>query len=292
MFVIAGVTGRTGSIVASTLLNAGKQVRVIVREEAKGYAWSGKGAEVVVTDLDNLKGMNKALAGSEAAYLLLPPAPAAKDVVGRGRIITDVLTDALDKAKTQHVVFLSSLGAQHTNGTGPIKQLNYTERKFGTLRDTKYTFLRAAYFMENFASMLPAMKADGILPFFGGVETNKFPMIATADVGTTAANMLLEGTTTNQIVELFAATPYSMADAADAFAKALNKKVVATGFPLDAMVPALVKNGLGEDMAKLLREMNEAMTKGLVVAEGKGTRQMHGTITLEEIAKAIVSPSS
>ncbi len=35
MFVITGATGNTGSVAAQTLLDAGKQVRVIVRNAAK-----------------------------------------------------------------------------------------------------------------------------------------------------------------------------------------------------------------------------------------------------------------
>jgi hypothetical protein len=36
MFVVTGVTGNTGSVVASTLLAAGKPVRVVVRDAKKG----------------------------------------------------------------------------------------------------------------------------------------------------------------------------------------------------------------------------------------------------------------
>ncbi|HWL85044.1 MAG TPA: NmrA family NAD(P)-binding protein, partial [Polyangiaceae bacterium] len=70
MFVIAGVTGNTGSVVAETLLARGEMVRVIVREAAKGASFAARGAEVAVASLDDSAALSKALAGAKGAYLL------------------------------------------------------------------------------------------------------------------------------------------------------------------------------------------------------------------------------
>ncbi|HEY8075629.1 MAG TPA: hypothetical protein VIF62_16000, partial [Labilithrix sp.] len=48
MFVIAGVSGNTGYVVADELLARGKKVRVVVRDAAKAAAWRDKGAEIAV----------------------------------------------------------------------------------------------------------------------------------------------------------------------------------------------------------------------------------------------------
>ena len=61
MFVVAGVTGNTGKVVAETLLVQGLPVRVIVRDAAKGEAWKKKGAEVAVADLHDAKALTAAL---------------------------------------------------------------------------------------------------------------------------------------------------------------------------------------------------------------------------------------
>src|SRR4051812_10940594 len=74
MFVVAGVTGKTGAVVARTLLAAKKKVRVLVRDEKKGAAWKDAGAEVrVVPTLDDEAALASALEGAEGAYLLSPP---------------------------------------------------------------------------------------------------------------------------------------------------------------------------------------------------------------------------
>src|SRR5262245_15999011 len=73
MYVIAGVTGNTGSVAALTLLAAKQPVRVIVRDAAKGEPWKARGAEVAVASLDDRAALTRALTGATGAYLLLPP---------------------------------------------------------------------------------------------------------------------------------------------------------------------------------------------------------------------------
>ena len=81
MFVIAGASGHTGSVVASTLLAQGKKVRVIVRDEKKGAAWKQKGAEVAIADLDDAKALTRALEGAEGVWALVPPSYGADDLL-------------------------------------------------------------------------------------------------------------------------------------------------------------------------------------------------------------------
>src|SRR5262245_4067078 len=72
-FVIAGVSGNTGKIVADSLIAQKRSVKVVVRDAAKGAAWSAKGAEVAVADLGDAAALGRALQGAEGAYLLVPP---------------------------------------------------------------------------------------------------------------------------------------------------------------------------------------------------------------------------
>ena len=81
MFVVAGVSGKTGSVVARTLLENGKKVRVVVRDAKKGDEWKAKGAEVAVASVDDAGALTKALQGAEGAYLLLPPQMGSSDSI-------------------------------------------------------------------------------------------------------------------------------------------------------------------------------------------------------------------
>src|SRR5438067_11552606 len=73
MYVVLGVTGNTGSVVADTLLRQGKPVRVVVRDAAKAAPWKQRGAEVAVAQVQDSRALAQALRGAQGAYLLLPP---------------------------------------------------------------------------------------------------------------------------------------------------------------------------------------------------------------------------
>src|SRR5450631_280620 len=89
-YLVAGVSGHTGSVVAQSLLDQKQKVRVLVRDAAKGERWKKRGAEVVVASLEDAHAMGAALRGADAAYLLVPPPPHdASGVLARSKRIVD-----------------------------------------------------------------------------------------------------------------------------------------------------------------------------------------------------------
>ena len=79
MYVVAGATGRTGRVVADSLLQHGEPVTVIVRSADKGRDWQAKGAKVVVGVLEDAGTLQSVLAGADGAYLLIPPDHTAEE---------------------------------------------------------------------------------------------------------------------------------------------------------------------------------------------------------------------
>jgi len=282
MFTVFGATGHTGAVVAKTLLNQGKKVRVAVRDPAKVKAFADLGAEVVKVDLLDPKSVEAALAGAEGAYLLVPPDPASNDLVGRGRTIVDAFAHGLQSARVGHAVFLSSVGAQVSSGTGPIVITHIAEKALGALPGTVLTFVRAAYFMENLLGYEHPMRTDGVLPAFGGGETYPFPMVATADIGAVAAMALLAPPAANEVIELEGPEARSLTDAAAVASKALGRSVVAKALPLDAVVSALSAVGYSANTAGLYREMLASFGTGTTKFEGVG-RHVRGTVRLEDV---------
>ncbi len=51
VFAIVGITGNVGGYTAEFLLQEGKKVRAVVRDEKKAEAWKNKCAEVAVAAL-------------------------------------------------------------------------------------------------------------------------------------------------------------------------------------------------------------------------------------------------
>jgi uncharacterized protein YbjT (DUF2867 family) len=270
------------------LLEKKQPVRVIVRDAKKGEPWKALGAEVAVADAQDAAALERAFKGANGVYALIPPDLKSKDPIGRGQRIADALVTALKDAKAQHVVLLSSVGAQHASGTGPIKMLHYAENKLRAA-GLNATFLRAAYFMENALGMIEPVKSQGVLPVFAD-PSYPFAMVATRDIGLTAAKALLEGGKGISIIELAGAREQSMNDVANAFSTALGKPVKAVLAPLDQLIPSLEKAGISPQIGAEFKEMYEGMAAGKLAWEGGAARAVRGTIDVDAFAKAALSP--
>lgn len=284
-YVVAGVSGNTGRVAAQVLLDAGERVRVVVRDAAKGEAWRAKGAEVAVADLGDASALAAALSGAKGAYLLLPPNMASGDFRAYQRRTGEAIVEAVRRARTPHVVLLSSVGADLPSGTGPIAGLYPVEKGLAAIEGTRTTAIRAAYFMENLGGSL-GMLDQGVLPCFTPTDV-AFEMVATRDIGRVAATALREGATGFEVIELSAARPWSMDDAAAALSEITGRAVKAQAFPIEGMVPTLTGYGFPQDIAAMYREMTEAMLRGDVAFRG-GHRRVRGETDLPTVLRGLL----
>ncbi|MBL8936313.1 MAG: NmrA family NAD(P)-binding protein [Archangium sp.] len=285
MYVIAGVSGHTGAVVADTLLSQGKKVRVIVRNAEKGAAWQKKGAEVAVADLGDVAAMTKALTGATGAYLLSPPNFAAQDFIADRKAMLGNLAKAITASGLKSLVFLSSVAAQHPAGTGPIVTVHHAEQLLGKLAPS-VTFVRAAYFLENWGSVIPVAKAQGVLPHFGAVDV-KFPQVCTKDIGEAAVKALLNPADGTRVVELAGKEDWSVQDVAAAVGTLLGKPVQAVSAPVEAAKAGLMQAGVPETMAGLYAEMYAGIGKGLIAFE-KPASLTRGTTALVDALRPLV----
>ena len=136
-YLVAGVSGHTGAVVAQSLLDQKQKVRVLVRDAAKGERWKKRGAEVAVGSLEDAHALAAAFRGADAAYLLVPPPPHdATGVLARSARIVAAFVQTVSGSHLKHVVFLSSVGAQHKEGTGIIQGLHAAEEALRTLQNS------------------------------------------------------------------------------------------------------------------------------------------------------------
>lgn len=286
MFVIAGGTGHTGRIVARTLLEQGEKVRLVVRSGDKGAPFAARGAEVVVASLEDEAAMTRAFSGAGGAYLLSPPAVTSPDMVAERRPMLDALARAAKSAKLPHVVLLSSIGAQHADGNGPIKVLHHAEQVLGAA--TALTAVRAGYFLENWAGVLPLAKKDGVLPsFIPGAKP--VPTVATPDIGRVAAQALAAGPRGRRVIELAGPTDPSPNAVAEAASRIFGRPVRVQEAPLSAVVPTFTSFGVSEGMARLFQEMYAGIIDGTVAWELREAEPVRGRIGLDEGLRALTS---
>ena len=285
MYVVAGVTGNTGRVVAETLLAHQKPVRAVVRDEAKGAEWRKRGAEVVIAELDDAAALTRALKGATGAYFLLPAPYASTDARADNARRTRGIVQAIEASGVAHVVFLSAVGAQHASGTGPVAPLHDAEVALSRVK-AAVTSVRAAYFMENWGASLSAL-AKGVLPTFLTLG-RAIPMVATADSGTISAKALIEGGKGYSVIELSGPRDYTPEDVAASLARVTGKSVTAQHVPEEAIVPTLMAAGLNHHWAELYRELTHALNDGHMAWEGGRARAMRGTTEIDTVLSKLI----
>jgi uncharacterized protein YbjT (DUF2867 family) len=267
MFVVLGATGNTGTVAASTLLAQGKSVRVVVHSAPKGEAWRAKGADVAVADIEDRVALERALKGAEGAYVLFPPAFGSNQVRADNDRRAKNIAAAIAAVGVDHVVMLSSIGAQHPDGTGAVLYLHDAEATIGRTTSAAggaraLTFLRPAYFIENFAPALqPA--AQGIFPTFL-LADRAIPMVATRDIGLAAARLLTEGGHGTRIVQLAGPREYTPNDVASSLGRLLGKAITVQQLRDDAMAAAMRVAGMNDEWSRLFQELTHGLNTGRV----------------------------
>ena len=190
MYVITGATGNTGKIIASTLLEAGKQVRIIGRDAEKAKELTDKGAVLFQGSTDDVDLLKRAFDGATAVYALLPMNMAAEDYTAFQMQHANAIAEAMEESKVRYVVSLSSQGAHLESASGIILGLHKMEELFKKIEGLNTLNLRPSYFMENTLGMVGMIKESGIMgsPVKGDLS---IPMIATKDIANYAAKRLL-----------------------------------------------------------------------------------------------------
>ena len=283
MYAIIGATGRTGRQAAETLRSWGLPVRAVVRSPDKASDLAARGVEVVTADLDDEAALTTALQGVDGLYFLVAPPFDAPDPVAvnvaRGRNVVR----AAQQAGVGHVVLLSSVGAQHPDGTGPIKSLHHIEN---ALRDSGLpsTFLRAGYFAQNWGQVAVPATSDGVLPSFVAAEA-VVPTVDVRDIGRTAAELLADGPRGVRVVELAGPADVTPSQVAESFASIVGRPVQVAAYPAEAAKGALVQQGLPQPIAAMYGEMYQGIAKGLVAWEGTPVR---GRVPLADSIRGLV----
>jgi uncharacterized protein YbjT (DUF2867 family) len=121
------------------------------------------------------------------------------------------------------------------------------------------TFLRAAYFMENWMPMIGPALRGGTLPTFLAPPQRPLPMVATADVGSTAAALLQDERTGTRVVTLSGPKDYAPDDVAAIISAALKKPVDVAVLPEAEWPKALADAGFSKAALAGFTEM----TRGL-----------------------------
>jgi uncharacterized protein YbjT (DUF2867 family) len=265
MIAVMGASGRVGGRVAEFLLDGGEPVRALARTVQRLGAVGGRGATVLTGDAGDAPFLTEAFRGADAAFTLLPEDVRAADVRRRQDAHGDAIATAIRDSGVPHVVFLSSVGADLAEGTGPIAGLHAQEERLRQLSGAHVLIVRAAYFFENFRDSLPLIKAQGVNggPIAADVP---FPMIAVRDIAEVVARALRQRDWRGVVVrELLGERDLTFAEATRIIGARIGKPGLLYVQLREAdLTASLVQMGISPDVARLYAEMARAVNEGRV----------------------------
>lgn len=283
MYAITAVTGRVGGATALALLAADVPVRAVVRTPAAAQIWSELGAEVACADFTDQAALTRAFSGCSRVFVMLPTITTASDTDHRR--MGDSIAAAVAASAVPHVVALSSIGADLPDGTGPIRWLHHLEHRLQAT-GAVVSAIRSPHFQEKVEAVLPAATGAGIYPVFGDTADTLIPMVATRDIGTTAAQLLCSPPAHSEVIDLDAPAYTERQVAAklgDALGRALQVVTIPRAGWLDAMVDAGVPPSLAAELVQLL----DADHGGLL--QPCGDRRVRCETTLDDTLRGIVA---
>jgi uncharacterized protein YbjT (DUF2867 family) len=288
MFAVIGATGKVGGAVAHTLLAAGRSVRVVVRDPGKAESWSSRGCDIAIAESTDGAALARALAGVEGAFVMLPPIfdpapgfPEAKQMIA-------ALRSSLLQAAPGKIAVLSTIGAEATQ-PNLLNQLGLLEEALAGL-SMPVSFLRAAWFMENVAWDVAPARRTGVIPSYLQPLDQSFPMVATEDVGRTAAELLLEDWTGRRVVELEGPRRISPNDLAEAFASTLGWPVKAEIVARDRWEALFREQGMQHPVPRM--QMLDGFNAGWIDFPQRGAQARKGILTIDQVIATLAGKES
>lgn len=284
-------TGHVGSALTRKLLDEGADVTLLVRDPAKVRSFTDRGARAEAGDLQDVEFVRRATRGADVLFWVTPSNFTSPDFRAFQNALGRNAAAAVKENDIARVVLLSSVGAQHDAGTGPILGLHDTECLLAET-GAHLTNLRPNMFMENHLAALPTVLETGcvFLPVDGSRRTR---FIATRDVATMAAVRILDpGWTGRHDLELHGPEELSFDEVAARIGEALDREVRHVPVTPGQMRQALTEMGSSPDVASRLVEMYEGVEKGLLRPEQRAESRNTGTTTFAVFAREVMAPAA
>jgi NAD(P)H dehydrogenase (quinone) len=283
VYAITGITGKVGGEVARALLKAGHAVRAVVRDPRKATVWADVGCSVAVADMNDLAALTNAFTAASSVFILLPPIFDPSPDFPESRATVAVLRRALEATSPTKVVCISTIGAQ-SKRQNLLSQLSIMEESLGDL-PMPITFLRPAWFMENCSWDVASARDTGVISSFLQPLDKPVPMVASADVGRVAAELLAETWTGRRIIELQGPTRVSPNQIAAAFAEIFGHPVQAEAVPRQTWEQLFKSQGMKHPDPRI--QMLDGFNQGWIEFEQEETRRRKGRIGLKEVLKEL-----
>lgn len=284
MYAITGITGKVGGALARKLLDARQPVQAVVRDAAKGRIWADKGCEVAIAEMEDAETLAQAFVGSEAVFILPPSEFDPEPGYPEAQKVIDAVFAALKAARPARVLCLSTIGADASENN-LLTQRTMMEEALSEL-SIPITFLRPGWFLENVLWDVASARDEGVIRSFLMPADKPFAMVATEDIGRTAAELIQQDWTGKRIVELEGPTRVSPNDLATAFANSLGHPVQVEIVPRDTWETLFRGQGMKNPLPRM--RMLDGFNEGWINFPANGDLALKGIVSAETVITNMV----
>jgi uncharacterized protein YbjT (DUF2867 family) len=255
MILVTGATGRVGNKLVESLLRAGKQVRVLVRNSQKGASFQTLGASVFVGDLNQSDCLEAALQRCNLLFSIPPNTlnQAQQEIH---------LFQAAKRANIRRVVKLSTVKSDLQSPCQFFKQHAIAEQ-YLKQSGIEFTIVKSNSFMQNFLWFTHEIRTKGTLSL--PMKDVKTAPVDIRDIVRVSSAILVEKGHEGEVYNLTGSELLSLQEIAEKLSKATSQKITYIDTsPLD-FKQTLIQTGVSEWFAEAVA------ISWQIVSEGKPT---------------------
>lgn len=263
MIVVTAPTAKIGRHVVEQLLDASEPVRVVVRDPQRLSPTVRDRVEIVEGSHRDAAVVDKAFAGADAVFWLMPSDLRAPDVMTSYVDASRPGVEAVTAHGVRHVVGVSALG-RRTAVAGRADNVTASlamDDLYATV--TNYRSLANPTFMDNTLRDIRTILGEGVIS--GPLAPDrKLPLVATRDIGTAAARLLLDRSWAGFAdVPLLGPEDLSGNDMAAVITDVLGIPVRYVQVEAASLEAAMLSFGASPGMARAMADMATAKIDGL-----------------------------
>lgn len=256
--------GNIGHQVLEQVLASGVAIRVIEREPARIPAAIRGSVEVIEGSHADPAVVDSAFQDVDTLFWLCPPNPQADSVLAAYVDFTRPACEAIIRNGVRRVVSISALGrgsAQAMNAGYVTASLAMDNLIAGT--GVNFRALTLPSFMDNIARQATPIREQGM--FFMPIDGDrKLPAVATRDIASVAAGLLLDSTWSGSSeVPVLGPEDLSFNEMAAIMSEVLGKPIRYQPVSYEAYKAGFVQRGMSDAMAQGMADMARAKNEGL-----------------------------
>ena len=234
VFLVSGASGSVGSKMVRILLERGHQVRAMVhKQDERSEKLTQQGAETVVCDFSDLRGLRKAFARINGAYFGHPVASSILEP-------SVLFAQAAKEARVEIIVNMSQVSAR-ADSLSDASLGHWMSEQVFNWSGVNVTHIRPTFFFDWFLYFAQGAQVGLVqMPF----DQNRLAFVSSEDMAYASARILENPSVhRGKTYNLYGAEQYSFEEAYQKISQILDHKIKYEKISIEAWV-AVIKNFL------------------------------------------------